>query len=207
MPDVIHRDRHLMIVDKPSGLLTVPGRTPDRADCLISRVQREVPEALIVHRLDMDTSGLVILALSTDMQRELSRLFRERLIEKEYIAEIFGVPDQTSGTIDLPLICDWPNRPRQMVDFENGKHAVTHWKITGKTELGAKVRLTPETGRSHQLRVHMLSLGTPILGDNLYHRGGSDQASDRLRLHASRLQFDHPVTGERLNIEGSEAGW
>jgi len=207
MPDVIHRDRHLMIVDKPPGLLTVPGRTPDRADCLISRVQRVVPEALIVHRLDMDTSGLVILALSTDMQRELSRLFRERLIRKEYIAEVFGMPDQKSGTIDLPLICDWPNRPRQMVDFENGKLAVTHWEITGKTKLGAKVRLTPETGRSHQLRVHMLALGTPILGDNLYNRDGSNQASDCLRLHASRLQFDHPVTGKKLDIKAPGMGW
>ena len=196
-----------MVVNKPPGLLTVPGRTPDRADCLISRVQRNRPEARIVHRLDMDTSGLVILALSVEIQREFSRLFRERLIEKEYIAEVFGTPDQTFGTVELPLICDWPNRPRQMVDFEHGKHAVTHWKTVGKGALGTLIRLRPETGRSHQLRVHMMALGTPIAGDNLYHRNGSEHVSDCLRLHASRLRFGHPADHMEIDVSAPAPDW
>ena len=197
---VVYVDEWLIVAEKAAGLLSVPGRGDDKADCLVSRVQVEYPEALSVHRLDMGTSGLLILARGESMHKELSRAFRDRLVDKRYIAVVQGIPKNSKGSIELPLICDWPNRPRQKVDFDIGKPSLTHYQVLESAPDGAwtRVELEPVTGRSHQLRVHLASLGNPILGDELY---GDPQSADRLLLHASQLAFTHPVTGEALRFD------
>lgn len=199
---LLHVDDDLLLVDKPAGLLSVPGKGDDRQDCMIARVQREYPEALIVHRLDMMTSGLMLMARNPDVHRELSRLFAEREITKHYIALVDGQPNKPEGEIDLPLITDWPNRPKQKVDFDIGKPSKTYYQALGyDTELEAsRVKLKPITGRSHQLRVHMMSLGHAILGDRLYASEVVKNKVDRLMLHAEYLSFLHPVSGEPLEI-------
>jgi tRNA pseudouridine32 synthase/23S rRNA pseudouridine746 synthase len=199
---VLHIDDDLLLVDKPAGLLSVPGKGDDRQDCMIARVQKEYPEALIVHRLDMMTSGLMLMARNPDVHRELSRLFAERAITKHYIALVDGQLNKPEGEIDLPLITDWPNRPKQKVDFEVGKPSKTYYQVLGyDTELEAsRVKLKPITGRSHQLRVHMMSLGHAILGDRLYASDTVKYKVDRLMLHAEYLSFLHPVSGELLEI-------
>jgi tRNA pseudouridine32 synthase / 23S rRNA pseudouridine746 synthase len=185
-----------LVVDKPSGLLSVPGRGPDKADCLSARLQARIPEALIVHRLDMETSGLMVFARSVDAQRALNRAFEQRLVEKYYEAVVTGIVTSDEGTIDLPLICDWPNRPRQMVDHATGKPSTTHYTVIARENALARSRvgLTPVTGRSHQLRVHMASLGHAIIGDSLY-SANPPPAGQRLLLHAARLRFPHPQSG------------
>lgn len=194
-------DETLIIVDKPSGLLSVPGRGEDKADCLAARVQARFPDALIVHRLDMSTSGLLLLARGEEMHRQLSRLFRERLVDKRYLAVVDGRLGAENGEVDLPLICDWPNRPRQKVDFEIGKRSLTKFRRLAVDPANdvTRVELEPITGRSHQLRVHMAELGHPILGDDLY-GGGAEGKADRLLLHAMDLAFVHPLTGEALRF-------
>lgn len=195
---IIHQEDTFLVVDKPAGLLSVPGRGDDKQDCLASRVQAEFPAALIVHRLDMETSGLLVLARDQEAHRRLSRLFRERLVDKRYIAVVAGRLDETEGQVELPLITDWPNRPRQKVDFELGKPSLTRFRALDylPAEDITRVELEPVTGRSHQLRVHMLSLGHPILGDPLY--GHARLHSPRLLLHAAHLAFPHPFTGESM---------
>ena len=163
--DVVYRDEALLIVNKPSGLLSVPGRGPEKADCLIARVQVDEASALIVHRLDMETSGLLILALSDGVQRAMSMLFERRGLAKTYIALVAGTPKADSGRIDLPLAKDWPNRPLQCVCLERGKRSQTDWQVIERGDGFAQVKLTPQTGRTHQLRVHMEAIGHPILGD------------------------------------------
>lgn len=199
--DLIHCDDALLVVNKPSGLLSVPGRGESRQDCLAARVQARFPDALIVHRLDMATSGLLVLARGAEMHRQLSRLFRERGVEKRYLALVDGRPAMPAGSVDLPLICDWPNRPRQKVDFDLGKPSLTHYRVLGyEAALGAsRVELTPVTGRSHQLRVHMQALGHPILGDELYGLDTCGRAP-RLMLHAAWLAFAHPATGKPMEF-------
>lgn len=194
-------DDSLLVVDKPAGLLSVPGRGADKADCLISRVQVHYPDALTVHRLDMSTSGLLLLARGEEMHRQLSRLFRERRVDKRYIAVVDGQFDCDSGEVELPLICDWPNRPRQKVDFEIGKHSLTKFRVLAFDPVAkiSRVELEPVTGRSHQLRVHMAELRHPILGDDLY-GGGAENKAERLLLHAMDLAFVHPLSGEALNF-------
>lgn len=195
--DLIHRDDAFLVVGKPAGLLSVPGRGEDKQDCLAARVQAEYPDALIVHRLDMETSGLLVLARGEEAHRRLSRLFRERRVDKRYIAVVAGRLTEERGEVDLPLITDWPNRPLQKVDFELGKPSLTLFQNLGY-DAGTdttRVELEPVTGRSHQLRVHMLSLGHPILGDPLY---GDVARSPRLLLHAARLAFPHPFSGEAM---------
>lgn len=194
-------DATLIIVDKPAGLLSVPGRGADKADCLVSRVQAMFPDALIVHRLDMSTSGLLLLARGEEMHRQLSRLFRERQVAKRYLAVVDGQLDADSGEVDLPLICDWPNRPRQKVDFAIGKHSLTKFRRLDfdPAQQLTRVELEPITGRSHQLRVHMAELGHPILGDDLY-GGRAEKKSDRLLLHAMDLAFVHPLSGVALQF-------
>ncbi len=197
---VIHADHAILVIDKPAGLLTVPGRGEDLADCLITRVQGLYPEALLVHRLDRDTSGVIVFALTRHAQRDLSAQFEARKTKKAYRARLWGHLEPKAGTVDLPLIVDWPNRPRQHVDHENGKPARTDWKVLGHDEDGTtRVRLFPMTGRSHQLRVHMMELGHPILGDPLYAEG---QARDypRLMLHAESLRFNHPESGKGMTF-------
>ncbi len=196
----VHVDDDLIVIDKPSGLLSVPGRGPEKADCASARVNAEYPGALTVHRLDMATSGLLVLARSKAIQSALSRLFERGKVEKEYIADVWGLPDPAAGKIDLPLITDWPNRPRQKVDHDIGKPSQTLYETvevrTGQTRL----RLTPLTGRSHQLRVHLAEIGHPILGDDLYAHEAALIAAPRLCLHASAIAFDHPGTGDRLAL-------
>lgn len=193
---VIFADDWLVVADKPSGLLSVPGRGADKADCLAARVQAEFPDALSVHRLDMSTSGLLVLARGAELHRQLSRLFEQRQVGKRYLAIVDGLVAEDRGEINLPLICDWPNRPRQMVDFTVGKPSLTRFKVRWRDPATAcsAVELEPVTGRSHQLRVHLAALGHPILGDELY-GGPAEQRAPRLLLHAMDLAFIHPATG------------
>ncbi|MBO9401067.1 RluA family pseudouridine synthase [Shimia sp. R9_3] len=194
---ILHEDSDIVVVDKPSGLLSVPGRGEHLSDCLISRVQTAFPTALLVHRLDRDTSGVMVFALTPHAQRNLSMQFEKRKTKKTYVARVWGQMAEKSGTVDLPLIVDWPNRPRQMVDHENGKPAITDWRALKVCETETRVRLSPKTGRSHQLRVHMLALGHVILGDPLYAEGEA-LAFPRLMLHSEELRISHPESGKGM---------
>lgn len=193
--EIIHHDHELLVVNKPSGLLSVPGKGEHLADCLITRLQAIFPDALLIHRLDRDTSGVMVFALTPHAQRHLGLQFEKRQVKKSYIAVVHGHPNEKTGTVDLPLIVDWPNRPLQKVDPENGRPALTDWRVLKKTETATRVRLTPHTGRSHQLRVHMQALGHPIMGDPFYATGAA-RAADRLMLHAETLSFRHPDGGK-----------
>lgn len=196
---ILHEDPAFLVVCKPSMLLSVPGRAEDNKDCLITRLQDNgYPEARIVHRLDWETSGLLVLGRNADSHRELSRQFHDRETEKRYIALCWGQPDTETGQIDLPLRYDPPTKPRHVVDHEHGKHAQTFWRVIERLPEYSRVELTPITGRSHQLRVHMLSIGHPLLGDQLYAHGEALDACPRLALHAARLGINHPETGERM---------
>ncbi len=191
-----------MVVDKPAELLSVPGKGPELHDSIISRIQWEFPTAETVHRLDMSTSGILVIALTKAAERELKRQFRERETEKRYIADVWGVMEHDCGKIDLPLICDWPNRPKQMVCFERGKSALTEYRVLERREDNTtRVELTPISGRSHQLRVHLLSLGHPILGDRFYATDEALKMRNRLALHASALGFRAPSSGRWLFFE------
>ncbi|MFC3624580.1 pseudouridine synthase [Vogesella amnigena] len=198
---LLYADDTLLLVDKPSGLLSVPGRGAGFDDCLIARAQRQYPEALIVHRLDMATSGILLLARGPVMQRVLSLQFASRAVRKTYTALVEGKLTG-EGRSTLPLICDWPNRPRQIVDLRLGKRACTDWQALhyDAAKACSRVALQPHTGRTHQLRVHMQALGHPILGDGLYATAAGLAAAPRLMLHASRLQLPHPLSGELLDI-------
>ena len=200
---IVYQDNDLLIVNKPSGLLTVPGKDPKHADCLIARINRVFPTAKIVHRLDMATSGIICLAMHKEAHRNLSIQFQDRKTAKRYIARVFGKLEQETGSVDLPLICDWPNRPKQMVDHDNGKPSLTHFKVLEYEQNATRVELTPITGRSHQLRVHMLSLGHPILGDKLYAHPEAFAMAPRLQLHAEMLTLAHPASGETLIFEAA----
>ncbi len=196
---VVYSDKHLLLVNKPEGLLSVPGRGPDKKDCVVSRLQADYPTVRIVHRLDCATSGLMILALNSEVHRELSRQFHDREVQKHYIACVAGEMASSSGSVSAPLICDWPNRPRQIVHSE-GKPALTHYECLAREAGTSRVELKPVTGRSHQLRVHMQSIGHPILGDQLYASGPAREASQRLLLHASYLAVRHPVTNQQIEF-------
>jgi tRNA pseudouridine32 synthase/23S rRNA pseudouridine746 synthase len=196
---ILHHDHQVLLVDKPSGLLSVPGKGEDLTDCLIARVQRVFPDALLVHRLDRDTSGVMIFALTPHAQRHLGLQFENRQTKKTYVARVWGEMTGKTGTVDLPLIVDWPNRPLQMVDHENGRAAVTDWRVVRVGDGETRVRLMPKTGRSHQLRVHMLALGHPILGDPFYATGPA-RDYPRLMLHSETLQFRHPDGGQGMRI-------
>lgn len=200
--DILYQDDSLLVLDKPGGLLSVPGRGEDKQDCMAIRVQAEFPDALIVHRLDMETSGVLLMAKNADIHRQLSILFQERKVEKRYVALVDGQVRQAIGKIELPLITDWPNRPRQIVDHKNGKPSLTRFKVLWRNieEGTTRIELAPETGRSHQLRVHMLSLGHAILGDRLYASDEVQQQSERLMLHAQSLSLIHPVTKEPMRF-------
>jgi len=197
--DIIHADHELISVNKPSGLLSVPGKGEHLADCLITRVQAAFPGALLVHRLDRDTSGVMIFAATPHAQRHLGLQFEKRQTKKAYIARVFGRLEPKTGTVDLPLIVDWPNRPRQMVCHETGKQAQTDWKVLKAADDESRVRLFPKTGRSHQLRVHMHALGHPILGDPFYATGAA-LSHPRLMLHAEELRLRHPDGGKGMRF-------
>lgn len=197
--DVVHEDHEVIVVNKPAGLLSVPGKGPDLTDCLIARLQEVFPQALLVHRLDRDTSGVMIFALTPHAQRHLGLQFEKRMVKKTYVARLQGRLEPRTGTVDLPLIVDWPNRPLQHVNHETGKKAVTDWHRQEVVDGTTRMRLMPRTGRTHQLRVHMQSLGHPILGDPFYSNDPS--AYPRMMLHAEGLKFEHPVTGQMMRLE------
>jgi tRNA pseudouridine32 synthase/23S rRNA pseudouridine746 synthase len=202
----LYVDDTLLVVDKPSGLLAVPGRGADKQDCLSTRVQARYPDALIVHRLDMATSGLMMMARGPAPQRELSRAFAARAVNKRYVAVVAGrleAPPDEWGTIDGPIIVDWPNRPLRIIDHQLGKPSLTRWRVLGYDERArtTRVELEPVTGRSHQLRVHLRALGHPILGDALYAPPDVQALATRLLLHAGSLQLVHPLTGDVLVFE------
>ncbi|MCA0962303.1 RluA family pseudouridine synthase [Salipiger bermudensis] len=191
---VLHEDSDLLVVEKPAGLLSVPGKGPELADCLIARLERAFPTVRLVHRLDRDTSGVMVFALTAHAQRHLGQQFETRKTRKTYIARVSGRLVPKTGSVDLPLIVDWPNRPLQKVCHETGKPALTEYKVTKASDAESRVRLHPVTGRSHQLRVHMLALGHPIIGDPLY---APETAADhpRMMLHAEELRLHHPESG------------
>lgn len=201
--DLYYVDERLLVVNKPAGLLSVPGRGEDKQDCMINRVLREYPDAFIVHRLDMDTSGLLLMARGKPMQSALSILFQERSVHKRYLAVVGGKLKQAEGEINLPLLLDWPNRPKHKVDFEAGKPSLTRYRLLSYHAVDdlSRVELEPFTGRSHQLRVHLMSLGHPIVGDELYAPPELKAKADRLLLHAWQLGFQHPLTQENLQFE------
>ena len=198
---LVHADEALVAVDQPAGMLSVPGRGADKADCAAKRVQAALADALIVHRLDMGTSGLMVFGRGAGAQRALSVAFAERRVAKRYVAVVAGLPEADEGTIDLPLICDWPNRPRQMVCHERGKPSLTCWRVLGRSPgepATTRLALEPLTGRSHQLRVHLQAIGHAILGDELYAPPEVHAMAPRLLLHAEHLTLPHPSTGEPL---------
>lgn len=195
--DIVYQDDDILVVNKPSGLLSVPGRAPEHHDSMWSRLVLEYPEIQVVHRLDMSTSGLMLLAKHKDAERSLKKQFQYRLTHKIYYARVWGYVDKPEGLIDLPLICDWPNRPRQMVCYTNGKPSQTRYQVAKYEERTTLLRLLPITGRSHQLRVHSMEIGHPIVGDEFYSNGEALTYSDRLELHAAELSFYHP-SSEKL---------
>lgn len=214
--DLVYQDDCLLVVNKPAGLLAVPGRGADKQDCLSSRLQEIFPDALIVHRLDMSTSGLMLFARGAEMQRRLSRMFHEREVEKRYEAVVGGklepaktqnsptlaLPQRERGwsEVDLPIAADWPNRPLRKIDCETGKPSLTRYRCLNTEVSSTRVELAPVTGRTHQLRVHMSAIGHPILGDALY---GDVHSASRLLLHATSLDLLHPLTGAALHFGSS----
>ena len=197
----IYQDDDIIVVDKPTGILSVPGRPAEHKDSLTTRVQDIFPEALVIHRLDLETSGIIIFARHKAAQKHIGQQFEKRTPQKTYIANVWDIPDKDNGTIDLPLICDWPNRPRQIVDYDVGKPCLTHWSKMGDGKFGSRIRLKPVTGRTHQLRVHMKEIGHPILGDSLYAHDDAFAATDRLHLHAQDITLLHPSTEKEIRFE------
>lgn len=195
----LHEDAQVLVLDKPAGLLSVPGKLEGRQDSLLTRLQAARWDALLVHRLDCDTSGVIIFARTKQAQGFLGQEFEHRRAQKTYIARLHGQLQGESGTVDLPLGSDWDYRPRQKVDHQHGRPAQTDWQVIGRTATETRVRLTPHTGRSHQLRVHMLALGHAIVGDQIYAPETSRQYP-RLMLHAETLSLHHPATGERVSF-------
>lgn len=203
---VLFADDSLIVLDKPAGLLSVPGRLEDHRDSLLTRCLIDFPDAQVVHRLDLATSGVLVMARGLEANRALSRQFQQRSVAKTYTAVVEGRPETAQGEVDLPLICDWPKRPRQIVDFEVGKPSQTRWFRMDDGEdwpgiESTRLRLEPITGRSHQLRVHMAEIGHAILGDGFYATPAGLAAAPRLLLHASRLSLRHPVSGDPLTFE------
>jgi len=200
---VLYHDDYLVLLDKPSGLLSVKGIGIDKIDCLAVRVASAIEGARIVHRLDMDTSGVIVMARDADTHRELSRQFQDREVEKIYIAEVGGQVERDSGCIDIPIRKDMENPPMQCVDFEHGKASKTYWRVLERRGDRTRLEIRPVTGRSHQIRIHLREIGHPILGDNLYATSSVLAMSDRLLLHAQSLTITHPATGERLTTNAN----
>ncbi|WOI37013.1 pseudouridine synthase [Alteromonas sp. CI.11.F.A3] len=227
---ILYQDDDILVANKPSGLLSVPGKAQEHKDSLISRVNTVFPTATVVHRLDMATSGIMVMALNKESHRHISKQFELRKTKKRYFARVFGHVKSNKGEVNLPLICDWPNRPKQMVDYERGKKALTHYEVVDVTPRASRitinsatsantppdispgfsttseqsetlVALYPVTGRSHQLRVHMLELGYPILGDRLYAHPQALGMAERLQLHAESLSFAHPSSEDWLTFQ------
>jgi tRNA pseudouridine32 synthase/23S rRNA pseudouridine746 synthase len=194
-------DDHILVLDKPAGLLTVAGKAPDLADCLEARAVEDFPSATIIHRLDKDTSGVIVLGLTAAAHAHIGRQFEKRQTDKTYIAKVWGRMAGTCGRVDQPMTADWPNRPKQKIDPIEGRPAITDWQVLDAEAANSRVLLTPHSGRTHQLRVHMSHLGHPILGDNLYAPAAALAASDRLCLHAETLSLYHPDGGTRMSFK------
>lgn len=199
-PITVYEDQYLLLVSKPEFLLSVPGRAKENQDCLIRRLQSAYPGATIVHRLDLDTSGIMVIPLEKKVHSHISKQFQERLVTKHYIAEVHGILADDKGCIELPIARDWPNRPKQKIDFKNGKSALTYWEILERfpNQNKTRVLLKPVTGRSHQLRIHLSEIGHPILGCDMYAHEEALARSPRLLLHACYLSFTHPISGKTI---------
>ncbi len=197
---IAYQDTNIVAINKPSGLLSVPGLS--EPDNLFDRVKTQFPNARVIHRLDMHTSGLVLFALHYEAQKAFSQLFEKRKINKTYVAIVNGLVTQTAGEVHSPIMCDWPNRPKQIIDWRNGKPASTAYSVLSRNPQhdSTRIKLEPHTGRTHQLRVHMKQIGHPILGDAFYHLENSDKKMSRLALHAEKLEFIHPLTQEPLSL-------
>ena len=195
----LYEDDSLVAIDKPAGLLSVPGRGEANRDCVAARVQAALPDALVVHRLDQATSGVMLLGRGAAVQRALSIAFAERRVAKRYEAIVHGLMLDDRGEIDLPLLTDWPNRPRQKVDHQSGKASLTRWRALSRDAAAdtTRVQLEPVTGRSHQLRVHLAAIGHAIVGDTLY---APTVTAPRLMLHACELRLPHPADARTLVI-------
>lgn len=198
---ILYEDSDLLLVRKPDLLLSIPGRHPLNRDCLITRLRHDYPTASIVHRLDLDTSGIMVIPLNKPTHAHISRQFQRREVEKSYHAIVYGEMERDSGEIDLPIACDWANRPRQMICHDRGNAALTRFEVLERSGDRTRVLLQPATGRSHQLRIHLSTIGHPVLGCDLYAHEAALGMADRLMLHASALAFQHPATGARLRGE------
>ncbi|MBL4873791.1 MAG: bifunctional tRNA pseudouridine(32) synthase/23S rRNA pseudouridine(746) synthase RluA [Rhodobacteraceae bacterium] len=198
--EIIHEDEALLIVNKPSGLLSVPGRLEEHKDSLETRLRNIYPDTLLVHRLDVPTSGVMVFARTKAAQRHIGMQFEKRQTRKTYVARVWGHMAEDSGHIDLPLIVDWPNKPRQKVCHETGKASQTDWVVLEREVEATRVRLHPTTGRTHQLRVHMMAIGHSILGDRFYADDAALMAADRLQLHAEGLMLRHPAGGAEMTF-------
>ena len=202
--DILFQDEHVLVVNKPAGLLSVPGNSVEKQDCMVSRCQAEFGDIHIVHRLDMSTSGIIAFARSKDAVRAMNKLFAERKVSKTYVAIVDGMVAQDNGEINAPLMVDWPNRPMQKIDAR-GRPSHTLYQVLERNPADntTRVQLTPITGRSHQLRVHMMSIGHAILGDEFYAPDAAFHKANRLLLHAAELAFVHPITGQPVQIHCS----
>ena len=198
---ILYEDADLLLVRKPDLLLSIPGRHPLNKDCLITRLQQRYPTASIVHRLDLDTSGIMVIPLNKPSHAHISRQFQQRRVQKAYHAVVYGVVEQDEGEVDLPIARDWANRPRQMICQERGKAALTRYEVLQREPDRTRLLLKPVTGRSHQLRIHMRELGHPILGCDMYAHETALAMAERLMLHATSLGFEHPTTGAWLQGE------
>ena len=203
LPNILYHDERIIVLDKPTGLLSVPGIGPEKADCLAARVSDAYPGARNVHRLDRATSGVIVMALDAEAHRALSIQFQDRLVEKSYVAVVAGVVSDDEGVVDLPLRKDRDHPPRQMIDHEHGRPSVTNWRVETRERDRTRLELTPLTGRSHQLRLHLKTIGHPILGDDLYAPPDVCAMADRLQLHALTLTIIHPSTAERMTFSAA----
>ena len=203
--ELVHVDAHCIVALKPAGLPSVPGRGPELQDCAHARVLERHADARVVHRLDMATSGLLVFARGAEAQRRLSQAFAERRVDKRYVAVVAGRVEAASGRIDLPLIADWPNRPRQKIDPQHGKASSTFYRLLERDidDDTTRLELQPVTGRAHQLRVHLLAIGHPILGDALYAPDAVRDRAPRLLLHACALELPHPLDGTPLRLSSA----
>lgn len=196
--EILYEDADLLLVRKPDLLLSIPGRHPLNKDSLISRLQCDYPSASIVHRLDLDTSGIMVVPLNKPTHADISRQFQRREVDKTYHAIVYGTVEEDAGEIDLPIAPDWADRPRQVICHQRGKAALTRFEVLERHGDRTRLLLKPVTGRSHQLRIHMRELGHPILGCDMYAHEAALAMADRLMLHATTLAFRHPVTGEQI---------
>ena len=206
--EIIFKDSQIIVINKPSGLLTIPGSRPEHKDSLLTRMKKKFIGTLLVHRLDMDTSGIIIFARTKTAQKELSKQFEKREVKKTYLARIWGVPKHSKGTIELPIISDINNKPKQMICYKNGKSSITKWELRNSffqnNNVLSDLIVKPITGRSHQIRIHLSSIGFPILGDSLYAHLEAFSASSRLLLHSKSLEIAHPTSEKKLKFVSDE---